>query len=161
MEPEGVVTTTTNINPTNTNKNKFIVAGLFIAILVLIGAVFLFGKEQTGPRSASGPTPSIVLPTIDQALEAARTQVEINLTSNGFVPKVVTVKKGTRVIWFNKTSVDGTVSSDPHPTHQLYPPLNLGTFPPDFSVQLIFNDPGTYGYHNHFKPEQTGTIIVQ
>lgn len=159
MEPEGVVTTT-NINPTNTNKNKFIVGGLVIAILVLFGAMFLFGKKAPAPITST-PTPGITLPTIDQAKEAARVKVKIELTSDGFVPKVVTVKKGTRVIWLNKTSVDGTVNSDDHPTHQLYRPLNLGTFPPDFSVQLVFEDPGIYGYHNHFKPEQKGTVIVQ
>ena len=160
MEPESVVTTT-NINPTNTNKNKFIVGGLVVGIVILISAMFLFGRKEEPAPGSSTPVPSIVLPTIDQALEAARTKVNIELTDNGFVPKVVTVQKGSRVIWFNKTSVDGTVNSDNHPTHQLYSPLNLGTFPPDFSVQLVVEDPGTYGYHNHLKPEQRGTIIVE
>ncbi len=152
MEPTG--------GSTN-NKNKFIVGGLVIAILILIGAMFLFGRKQKQAGPTSTPSAGIVLPTIDQALEAARTKVKIELTSNGFVPKTVTIKRGTRVIWLNKSGVDGTVNSDNHPTHQLYRLLNLGSFPVDFSVQLVFEEPGTYGYHNHFKPEQTGTIIVE
>ena len=162
MEETGVVTNT-NTSPTNVNKNKFVVGGLFIGILLLIGAIFLFGmKKQAGPGPASGPTPTIVLQSvesIDQELDVA---VKIDLTSTGFFPKVVTVKKGARVIWYNKSGANGSVNSDDHPTHLLYPPLNfVGFFIPDTSVQAIFEEPGTFGYHNHLKPEQTGTLIVE
>lgn len=87
--------------------------------------------------------------------------VNITLTSSGFEPQTKTIEKGSRVIWLNKSGETASLNSADHPTHRLYPALNLGEFANGSSVQLIFDKSGTYKYHNHLKPSQTGTIIVQ
>lgn len=160
MEPTGGVVTTTTATNSN-NKNKFIVAGLAVAIIILIGAIFLFGRQEGPAGPAPTPTPPFAIPTIDQVLEAARPKVNIELTASGFVPKTATAKRGSRIFWLNKSGADGSVNSADHPTHQLFPQLNLGKFPDGFSVQTVLENSGAYRYHNHLNPEQTGTIIVE
>ncbi|MCL4366879.1 cupredoxin domain-containing protein [Patescibacteria group bacterium] len=83
------------------------------------------------------------------------------LDSSGFSPATLTIKAGFTVIWKNNSGQSATVNSDPHPIHTDYPPLNLGTFPNGGTLQLTFDKPGTYGYHNHLNPNEKGTIIVQ
>lgn len=88
------------------------------------------------------------------------TTQEIIVTDQGFNPKTVSVKKGTRIIWINNSKNKVTVNSDDHPTHTKSPVLNLGEFDPSTNLQLILDKPGTYTYHNHLEPSMTGTIIV-
>ncbi len=142
-------------------NNKTLVK--IIAVLVLIGAVVVvLGK--LGNKSAQPSNVTSQPETSTQGTGGTvpkETIVNINLTSSGFDPKTVTVKTGTRVIWLNKSAVAATVNSAVHPTHQVYPPLNLGEFPDGSSVQLVFDKAGTYKYHNHLNPAQTGTVVVE
>lgn len=85
----------------------------------------------------------------------------INLTESGFSPSAVTISRRTRVTWINKTSTAASINSSDHPTHQNFTPLNLGEFSQGERLQLLFEKPGTYTYHNHLNPTQTGSITVQ
>ncbi|MEX2007268.1 MAG: hypothetical protein WD992_00660, partial [Candidatus Levyibacteriota bacterium] len=67
---------------------------------------------------------------------------------------------GATVIWTNSSGQVGNVSSNPHPTHSIYPALNLGNFGDGQGVSLVFDTVGTYGYHNHLDATKTGTVIV-
>lgn len=129
-------------------------------MLVIAGGVLLFtnrpnksvkidnSAEQTTQTGSGTPT-------------AIPNMTTVEVTAQGYSPKTITVKTGARVIWINKTDGAVTVNSANHPTHTVYPPLNLGEFPKGSSVQLVFDKPGTYTYHNHFNPSQTGTVIVK
>src|SRR3989344_739145 len=146
--------------------NKTLVA--IIAVLVLVGAVVVvlgkIGNKTNQPTGTTGQPSAPAQSTTSQGTGGTipkETIVNVNLTSSGFDPKTVTVKAGTRVIWFNKSGDTATVNSDIHPTHQLYAPLNLGEFPDGSSVQLVFDKPSTYGYHDHLNPSRTGTVIVE
>lgn len=86
---------------------------------------------------------------------------KIKVMDAGFEPNSVTVKVGTKVKWINKTDATANVSSAQHPTHEDYPPLNLGDFEPGKSVSLIFPEAGTYKYHDHLNPSKFGTVIVE
>jgi len=68
---------------------------------------------------------------------------------------------GTKVVWIKKSGAVATVNSADHPTHLVYPPINMGEFKDGTSVQLVFDKPGTYKYHNHLIPSQTGTVVVE
>ena len=140
-------------------NNKTLV--VIIAVLIVIGAIVVFAGK-IGNKSAQPPTPA--QSTTNQGTGGTvpkETIVNVNLTSSGFDPKTITIKIGTRVIWINKTGGAATVNSAVHPTHQVYPPLNLGEFPDGSSVQLVFDKLGTYKYHNHLNPSQTGTVVVE
>ena len=87
--------------------------------------------------------------------------VTVALKDSGFVPKDITVKAGTRVVWINKNRKAATVDSNDHPTHRLYPFLNLGELSDGSLVQVVFDKAGTYGYHNHYNASETGTVTVE
>lgn len=87
--------------------------------------------------------------------------LNVSLTDSGFIPDTLKVKLGDKVIWTNNGSETVEISSDDHPTHELYPFLNLGPVEPTSMVRLIFRKTGTFTYHNHLNPSQKGTIIVE
>lgn len=145
---------------------------IILVIFIAIVGIFYFIKKTTSislsspqtiiPTSTSAPTPtSAYRGTQDLKQQTPRATSTITLTAKGFSPQTLTIKAGTLVIWVNNSGSQATVNSDPHPTHTAYPPLNLGQFNDGDSLQLLFNKPGRYGYHNHFDATQTGVIIVQ
>lgn len=142
-------------------NNKILLGILVVLLLVGGGLLFLTfrgnqpAQEQT---TTTQTTQTEIVPTTSFDQEQ---QVRVILTENGFEPKTATIKTGTRVIWINDSETMATVNSAEHPTHEVYPPLNLGQFDPGLSLQLVFDKPGTYTYHDHFHPERIGTIIVE
>lgn len=121
--------------------------GLIIAIIVItVIGIFVFGgKKNTNKTTGNGG--------------AGETTVAV--TSSGFVPQTITIKAGTKVTWTNQAGAVVTVDSAQHPTHLVYPPLNLGQFPDGSSVSLVFDKPGIYKYHNHLNPTQFGSVTVE
>ncbi len=89
------------------------------------------------------------------------TETVVSITSSGFSPASVTIRAGETVKWVNNDTSVQNVLSAIHPTHQVYPPLNLGNIQPGGSVSLKFPTAGTYKYHNHLKPTLTGSVTVQ
>lgn len=149
--------------------NNKIALGI-IGVLVVAGGFLLISNQskvnngKMQPESTTTQT-SPAVQTSGVASGAAqganKEVVTITLTSEGFSPATVTVKAGTVVSWINKSGGLATVNSDPHPTHLTYPPLNVGQFKDGSSVQLTFDKPGTFKYHNHLNPSQTGTVVVE
>ncbi|MBI2315297.1 cupredoxin domain-containing protein [Candidatus Daviesbacteria bacterium] len=130
--------------------------------LVIYGLIYYFvlaNKERSSKDS------SVVIPLATNfsagpsATESA--QIRIILAVDGFSPKDLTIKIGTKVLWTNKSGSAATVDSSPHPSHTDYPQLNLGNFADGETLSLIFDKAGTYKYHNHLNSSQFGTIVVQ
>jgi len=96
-----------------------------------------------------------------RAQERVPVEVVIQVDKHGFSPKEVTIKPGTIVRWKNVSGAAQTVNSDYYPTNQLHKELNFGIFNSGSSFVFVFSQPGSYGYHNQFHPEQKGTIIVK
>ena len=142
-------------------NNKLIwVLVAVVLVVVVIGGVFLLGNKSASTNTNTTTTgDQSQSPTVSQ--QAPVEDVNVALTSSGFVPQTVTVKTGGRVIWTNKSGADGTVNSDVYPTNLLWPFLNLGEFSNGSSVSVTFDKPGKYTYHNHLTPAQTGTVIAQ
>lgn len=111
---------------------------------------------QTAPAETQTPASEPTTPPVEAMQENV-----VMLTADGFSPATLTIKAGTPVTWTNKSGENATVSSDPHPTHTNYKPLNLGKFSDGESLSLTFDKPGTYAYHNHLNSSQTGTVIVE
>lgn len=142
-----------------------------IAIVVLAAAGYFLvsnqSKNTVAPTPTNSPTqteqtqsaPSATNTATDEAM--TKEEVTVTLTTSGFEPNTITVKAGTKVVWTNKSGAVATVNSALHPTHLLYPPLNLGEFADGEKVSLVFDKAGTYKYHNHLNPGQTGTVVVE
>ncbi len=132
--------------------NNKVVLGL-LALVVVVGAVLLLTNSAKNSQNNSAT---------QQPSSGTMAKGEtVSLTSSGFNPQSLTVKAGTTVTWVNNSGGPATVNSDDHPTHQKYPMLNLGKFEAGSSLQLKFDKPGTYTYHNHLNPSQKGTVVVQ
>lgn len=139
---------------------------LFIVLLVGIVffglSIFFVGKGTKDTQETKQQTsPAVITPSESSDKGVPQAKGDITLNANGFEPQSLTVKAGTRITWLNKSGAKASVNSDPHPVHNLYTFLNLGTFGNNQSLQTVFEKAGTYTYHNHFNPTQTGTIVVQ
>lgn len=156
------------------NKN-YVVIGAIVVLLLVGGAVFAFRRQvkqaltgnqtlqqasgqaqqtnQTVPTAPSQPTS----PT-----GTTMASVEVDYTATGFSPATVTVKKGTTVKFINKSDGQMEVASNPHPIHTDYPGFDQyksaqkGQMEYDFTFEKV----GTWGYHNHLNPTDTGTVVV-
>lgn len=137
---------------------KFLIV---IIVLAIIAGVFISrsnkGSNQAPVQQGSQNQQAVTSP----AQEQRQNETIVTVTALGFVPQTLTIKAGTKVLWMNKSGGTVTVNSAGHPAHLAYPPLNLGEFNDGSSVQLGFDKPGTYNYHDHLNPSLTGTIVVE
>lgn len=140
-------------------NNKYIWIGVLAIIIVLSGGFLLLNNKATSVPAQNTQTTQKQTPSQQKALQTK--QEDITVTSTGFTPQTITVKAGTKVVWTNKSGGPVTVNSDVHPTHLLWPFLNLGKFDDGSSVSVVFETAGTYTYHNHLNASQTGKVIVQ
>ena len=129
---------------------------IVIILVVAVGAFLLLGNRSNQPATIQSQAPTNPVQSTNES-EAAI----ITLDETEFSPNDITVKVGARVVWINKSGENATVNSADHPTHQVYPRLNLGEFGSGSSVQLVFDETGTYSYHNHLNASQTGTVTVE
>jgi len=145
--------------------NKTIITIVAIAI-VLVGGYLLFFS------GAPQPTPPTSKPSAQQPPASQAPPVEENAvtyTDSGYAPIALNIKNGETVIFKNQSPQSMWTASAAHPTHRIYPTTGgcLGsTFDACAGVQLggswsfRFDIPGTWKYHNHLSPGDTGTIIV-
>lgn len=148
---------------------------LFVVIgVLLLGGVFVLSKNQSSVSRTTQGQPTVGVANDEKVekedgekkeemveKEDKDEETTVSVTDAGFEPQTVTVKAGAKVVWTNNTKATTNVSSANHPTHLVYPPLNLGNFEPGDSVSLVFADPGTYKYHDHLDPSKFGTVVVE
>jgi len=88
-------------------------------------------------------------------------RVVVTFTDSGFSPKTVTVSSGSTVAFMNESTGGMWVASDVHPTHQLLPGFDAQkSVAKGGSYEYTFTKVGTWTYHNHVAPTQTGTVVV-
>ncbi len=146
------------VGPTNTDNWRVVAGGIFVlAFLIGIVSYIAFGGKTTNHNTASRPPAfAIVEPA---ALPAA----DVNITSSGFNPSTISVDVGQPVDWINKDSVPHQITSNsPSKTLSLAAPSSQGNISPDNSFTYIFDQPGTYGYHDtQADPSFSGVVIVK
>ena len=147
-------------------RNWIIIA--VILVLVLLGLGYTLTQRgnlsqtslPTPPQAPAEVTiPEAIPPETSPTATVSATIVKI--TQSGFSPKTVTIKVGEAVTWMNDDSAVHTVNSAVHPTHQVYPPLNLGNIQAGGKLSLTFPEAGTYKYHDHLNPSLTGSVTVE
>ena len=143
--------------------SRNLVVTIVVIILVLgLGWWFLARSQksyQQSPINQASPVSSPEVAASPLASPAGKNMVKIE--STGFVPASITVKPGEVVAWVNSDSTNHNVNSAVHPTHLLYPALNLGVIKPGESKSLNFPTAGTYKYHDHLNPSLTGSVTVE
>ena len=153
---------------------------ILIFIAIIAGGYFLFKSistaeqplEETSKIQESVTEPEAAPPetSIDTSNEHT-----IEITSSGFSPKTLDVKKGDKVNFINKGTSDSWPASVIHPTHLAYPGSDIkkcGTaeavnifdackgLAQEESYSFTFDEIGSWSYHDHLNPSKTGTIIV-
>jgi plastocyanin len=139
---------------------KIIIGFLIVLIVAVIGFVGfnILSNSDSNQEERSETSTS---PSVTSSADTNNETTTVTLTEDGFSPATVTIQKGETVVWVNESGGTATVNSDTHPTHRNYKPLNLDQFSPGESPSLVFDESGTYTYHNHLNPSQTGTVIVE
>lgn len=136
--------------------NKFLYAVIAVLVVVVAGFALFSNKSKTNVNV----TPTVIS-SPSASPQSTTSQNTVTLTSSGFQPQTLTVKAGTTVTFVNKSGATATVNSAVHPTHTLFPFLNLGSFDDGQSLQVTFDKTGTFTYHNHLVPSQTGEVVVE
>ena len=145
--------------------NKKLLSIIALIIVIGIGSFTVVSGQKNASTSNQVNNEQTNQAPITEPIETeANNQIQniqVALSETGFAPNEVSIKLGTKVVWTNRSGRVATVDSDLHPTHQLYPPLNLGQFGNNETVELVFEKAGTFKYHNHLNPNVTGAVVVQ
>lgn len=147
---------------------KALIVIVVIAILGL-GAFVIFKKptnknnqnSNNSNSQTSSSTSSTGSQTAKMADNNAPVAATITYSNSGFSPATTTVKSGDAVMIKNTSSRTMDLDSDPHPTHTDDPDLNVGQVDPGQSKTFIVTQKGSYGYHNHLNPSETGNVVIQ
>lgn len=135
--------------------NSKLLIGIAVIVFVVLG-IFVLGGNTNQSQTPQIPA----VPTQVQNQQQLQTTT-VTVDNSGFSPATIVVKSGERVVWANKTGSDISVNSDEHPTHRLFRELNLGHVPNGSNASLVFDNAGTYTYHDHYNPSRTGTVVVE
>lgn len=127
---------------------------LVLVVLVAITSVVAFRGGSGvfhGGSKVSAATPAQIAPAA------------VNITDLGFVPANVTVKVGQAVVWTNNAVTSHFVISDaPVPLKAGEPQPNSGqSLKPADTYTYVFNQAGSYGYHDTNDPSFQGTVVVK
>ena len=134
---------------------------LAFGVLLLIAITILFGALQNETTdTTNGELNDLTVRYID----------------GDFKPSKMTVSVGDTVTFSNETDNDFWPASGLHPIHTVYPGSDISKCDTDeagaffdackglgtgLEWQFQFDEVGTWGYHDHLRPTNTGKIIVQ
>lgn len=128
---------------------------LIIVLVILAGAGIFFATRQGGGGGGQVPTVGTPAPVV------VPNEVLVQIGINGFAPMDFNIKAGGKVTFENSDKVDHQINSAVHPTHELFPILNIGLLKPGEKKTIQFDNPGTYTYHDHLNPQFTGSFNVK
>jgi hypothetical protein len=140
--------------------------GLIISLTVLVLAVgagaawYFVGQQNKGPAVNSTSDSGVTNENDTSKLET-EDGITIIINDEGFDEDSYTVKGGESVTIRNNSAAVAQFSSSDHPTHLEHPELNMDALLPGESTTFIAKTKGTYGFHDHLKDENTGTLVVQ
>ena len=142
-----------------------------VIILIILGALgyfFVMTDQYKTEKPAATTTKEQTKQASPSASDSDKEQSSVSTvtyTDSGFSPQDLTVKSGDNVTLTNDSKTSVQVGSDNHPTHTANQELTGGQFiielAPGESKTVQLDRIGEWSYHNHLKPGETGTIIVE
>ncbi len=130
------------------NKATKIIIALVTVVIIAGVAVLVIGTNKSSAPDQNS--------TDNQA--AALT---IDYSDNGFNPASATVQAGKTVKIANQSKSALNFASAVHPVHDDNSELNLGDIQPGASKTFTPTKKGTWGFHDHYKPGNTGKLTVE
>lgn len=140
------------------DKNKWIAWGLAGGTILLVTLSFflIYANRQaqeniTDKTTVVNPSPKLTpTPTPIPA-------DTIMITDTRFVPKTLTIKKGSEINFINFSGKSVEITADDGKSSM----LNLGVLEDNDATNMIFfGNEGTYKYFDRLNPEIKGEIIV-
>lgn len=87
--------------------------------------------------------------------------ITIEIVSTGLVPKELTIKSGSGVVFKNLDSEPHWPAAGDHPTHDAYPEFDSKhEIKPGEEWGFVFEKLGTWEVHDHLTEQSLGTITV-
>ncbi len=171
------------------DRKNILIVGLVLLVVALVSllAWFAINSSRINP-SANNPDSYVLVGNktqfntattlgqyiprigiISQALVPVENMAnyEIDVTSIGFSPGQITIKKGQSIVWTVRDKSSHWIQSNPsapYPdsgtcgatTFDSCRGLNLGE-----SFRMTFDRTGTWSYYDRLNPQFTGTVVVQ
>lgn len=138
-------------------KNKSwrkIILLAFLALIFLSFSFFIYQNYSKLNRQVSLTT--------EKQPQKVVSEGQVRINSNGFMPQTIKIKKGEMVTWTNQDNKTHQLAADPHPTHTSLTGLESDPLFLNDSYTFIFEESGTYSYHDHFNPTKLrGTVMVE
>lgn len=137
---------------------KVILLGIVLLVLLAAGLYIKVSKKPFSPSAVSQiESPKLV------KTEVSREEIVVEVSSAGFTPQTIRMKKGGAVRFISIDNNPHQVMSDPHPAHNLYPFLNTDeVLNTRESATVILEGSGTFTYHDHLNPLKfKGIVIVE
>jgi plastocyanin len=140
-----------NMRPTKSfTPKKALILGL--ALIAVLFVVVLVSNQSTKSNKT----------TANNKVSSQPPVVAVDLSSTGFLPATISIKKGTVVEW---TAADDKsvhmVASNPYPSDDSLAALKSKQFGNGAKYSYQFNQAGTFNYHDDLHPELNGTVIVE
>ncbi|MEX0934230.1 MAG: plastocyanin/azurin family copper-binding protein [Candidatus Saccharimonadales bacterium] len=155
------------------NTKNITIAVLVLVAIALVG-FFLLRDDvdeldngtdtDTTTQQEAETTPGDDTDVIDDGQNdtEAEVQAQVRYSSSGFAPATLEISIGDTVSFVNGGNVSMWVASDSHPTHTNFPDFDARRgYGSGETYEFTFNEPGSYGYHNHLNPNHGGLIIVE
>lgn len=142
------------------NKATTAIVAVVLVVIIAGGAIWL---SRRNTHSSNNNTSSSTIPPSQGANTGVTQSVAATITYDGsnFSPQLTTVKSGNTVKITNNSQQEISFNSNPHPVHTDDTDLNVGTVEPGQSKTFAVTKKGSFGYHNHLDPSQTGNITIQ
>ncbi|MFH0806375.1 MAG: hypothetical protein V1885_01475 [Candidatus Brennerbacteria bacterium] len=144
-----------------------------LAVVVVVGAFFLFASEG----APNGNSDMLTVPSDEISGAVGSVGVHtVRITANGFEPASLIIKKGDIVTWVNESGRNVWPASAMHPTHKVYPGSDISKcgsaeaanifdscqgISTGGSWSFIFNEVGTWKYHDHLRATVFGSVAVE
>ena len=129
-------------------KGIWIILGIVVIAIIIVGAVLFTGSNNSGTGSTGGNQGS-------SAGAGSATTKEVEISGFAFSPATLTIKKGDTVKWTNQDSTRHTVTSD---SGSELDSQSLGN---GQSYSHTFASAGTFNYHCALHPNMKAKIIVE
>ena len=108
------------------------------------------------PRRRAALLLALLPPVWSAARAAEAVTASVTIDNFSFTPAVLTVARGTKVVWTNRDDIPHTVVSDARPPVFRSPALDT-----DETFEAVFDRPGRWGYFCALHAHMQGSIVVR
>lgn len=143
----------------------YVLLGVIVVAALGVGAWVILQDGNTTEESAqvkdTNATTQGNTPETATATEPTGETIEIIYNDDGFERATYAAAPGDTIKVVNNSKDSLEFSSDDHPTHLENSELNQPVLASGASQEFTVNTLGTWGIHDHFKSNNTTTLVVE